>query len=243
VSEVVCINPRCNAVFVQKRRGARQKFCSFPCRNRFYALKNSRKIFYPLPTEKIKCIMCPTVFLPKRKSQDCCSKRCWDRKKYKENPQKHRDKMKRLRRKQLAYCRRRDRLTWAQMRDERGKESKYVKSRYPWIALLTGARHRAKTFKRTFNLTRNWCAAKWTGRCEVTDIEFILNASVRHPFSPSLDRIDNSKGYEPDNCRFVLWAVNQFKHVSTDADMLKIAKAIVEHHSTKYAGLVLSLPG
>lgn len=33
-------------------------------------------------------------------------------------------------------------------------------------------------------------------------------ATEKHPLSPSLDRIDSQRGYEPGNVRFVCWAVN-----------------------------------
>lgn len=43
-----------------------------------------------------------------------------------------------------------------------------------------------------------------------------------------MDRIDSSKGYTQDNCRFILFAVNSFKGVGTDALMLEIAQALLE---------------
>jgi len=46
-------------------------------------------------------------------------------------------------------------------------------------------------------------------------------------YSPSIDRIDNSKAYTPDNCRFVLNCVNSFKHDGTDADIYRIAEALL----------------
>lgn len=51
------------------------------------------------------------------------------------------------------------------------------------------------------------------GRCEVTGIPFSAlklpgRDSNRHPYSPSLDRIDPSTGYSRGNCRLVLFAVN-----------------------------------
>ncbi len=48
-----------------------------------------------------------------------------------------------------------------------------------------------------------------TGRCEATGLPFDLDAGVdRNPYFPSLDRIDNSKGYLDDNVRVVVRAFN-----------------------------------
>ena len=109
--------------------------------------------------------------------------------------------------------------------------------------MLDMARVRARKKALPFNLTKEWCESRWTGRCEVTGVKFIVGTKIRGPFSPSLDQIKPSAGYTQDNCRFILWAVNNMKGVGSNADMAEIAKAIVEHHESKYAGLVLSLPG
>lgn len=49
------------------------------------------------------------------------------------------------------------------------------------------------------------------------------------PFNMSLDRIDNTKGYELGNVRLVLLCVNSFRMKMTDAEMLTIAKALVHN--------------
>lgn len=47
------------------------------------------------------------------------------------------------------------------------------------------------------------------GVCELTGLPFELKAArVRRWNSPSIDRIDATKGYTHDNVRFVLWAMN-----------------------------------
>ena len=54
------------------------------------------------------------------------------------------------------------------------------------------------------------------GHCEVSGIPFFIgntNESFKiHPFSPSLDRIDNSKGYLPDNIKLVCFIYNVGKN-------------------------------
>lgn len=100
----------------------------------------------------------------------------------------------------------------------------------PWLNAFRGSKARATKNRVPFTLTKEWAEARWTGRCEVTNIEFILSTK-RSPylFSPSLDRIIPTLGYTPENSRFILHAVNALKGQGTDEDMLTIAKAIVQH--------------
>jgi len=64
-----------------------------------------------------------------------------------------------------------------------------------------------------FTLTRS-CVVQLLQRCHwrcaVTGIEFTRETfgGAKAPFSPSIDRIDNSKGYTPDNTRIVCLIVN-----------------------------------
>jgi hypothetical protein len=80
-----------------------------------------------------------------------------------------------------------------------------------------------------FTLTDEWAAKKWTGRCELTDIPFALNNTSPGFYSPSIDKIKPELGYTPENCRFILLAVNSFKNTGTDADVFAAAKAILRY--------------
>jgi len=100
----------------------------------------------------------------------------------------------------------------------------------PQILLLVSSRTRAKKRNIPFALTVEWANSAWTGRCAVTGISFELGTG-RVMRSPSLDRIKPELGYVPENCRFVLWAVNTFKGTGTDTEMLEVAKAMVQNFS------------
>lgn len=74
-------------------------------------------------------------------------------------------------------------------------------------------------------------AQNWV--CARTGIPFDLTiGSGRLPFGPSVDRIDNALGYEPDNIQIVCNIYNFGKNVFTDADMLKFAHALLDHDPT-----------
>jgi hypothetical protein len=75
--------------------------------------------------------------------------------------------------------------------------------------LLDKARFRTKRKNLQFDLTVEWLQERYTGRCELTGIEFQFGTEGRSPITPSLDRIDSSKGYTKDNIRIVIWALNR----------------------------------
>jgi hypothetical protein len=57
-------------------------------------------------------------------------------------------------------------------------------------------------------LTTTWVEdRKRAGVCELSGLPF-TQGSGRDPFLASIDRIDNAKGYTPDNCRMVLFCLN-----------------------------------
>jgi hypothetical protein len=101
----------------------------------------------------------------------------------------------------------------------------------PWVVMFNAAKARCKKFGIVFELTHEWAEARWTGKCEVSQIPFELGlrGSGAKLFSPSIDQILPRKGYTPDNCRFVIWGVNALKHNGTDEQMLFIAKSVVEN--------------
>lgn len=88
---------------------------------------------------------------------------------------------------------------------------------------------RAERKQVPFSLTPEWAAARWTGRCELTGIPFVIARQFGGFFSPSFDRIEASKGYVEGNVRVILFAVNALKGRGTDADMMLVAKALIDN--------------
>lgn len=71
------------------------------------------------------------------------------------------------------------------------------------------------------------------GVCEATGMPFNYQDTKKEnlfggEFSPSIDRIDPSKGYTMDNIRIVCWAFNHMKHTYSDETVLKVMGAFVD---------------
>jgi|SRR6185437_12966403 len=94
--------------------------------------------------------------------------------------------------------------------------------------LLYQAKARAKARGLPFDLTVEWAQRTFTGRCALTDVEFVnypvqIRGQGPKPYSASIDRIDPKKGYVQENCRFVIFAVNAFRGTLGDQGMYDLA--------------------
>lgn len=150
-----------------------------------------------------QCPICKSEYFPSRQWQRSCSPRCTKILRYREDHARR-----------LAKAR-----EW--------KRNK--RTAYPWHALLDAAKYRAKKSGREYTLTPEWAELNWTGRCAITGLPFAVSVgSGQRPaaYAASIDRIDSTKGYTPENSRFVLAAVNFLKHDMSDEDMYRIAEAI-----------------
>jgi hypothetical protein len=97
--------------------------------------------------------------------------------------------------------------------------------------LLQAARCRAKKAGQDMDIDRQWVADHLKPMiCEATGVELVLtrDETVAHTaFRPSIDRIDNQRGYTKDNCRIVSVIYNKAKSEYNDADVLKMARNLV----------------
>lgn len=97
---------------------------------------------------------------------------------------------------------------------------------------VRGAKRRATRKGREFTIDYQSAYNLWLrcdGKCEITGIPFdftkLINQKAR-PFSPSIDRIDNSKGYELENVRVVCIAVNVAMNQWGESVLYKIAASL-----------------
>jgi len=100
----------------------------------------------------------------------------------------------------------------------------------PWFWCLKGAAERAKRAGINFSLTEMWARGCFTGFCAVSGIPFAAVSGTHGPdfYSLTIDRIDSLLGYTPENCRFVLFAVNAMKGARPDHEMIALAKRIAK---------------
>ncbi len=117
---------------------------------------------------------------------------------------------------------------------EYGRKDFYVRrEKYPWLAAYNSRRKHAEKHGLTFTITPAWCKETYTGKCSLTGISFDTlpygktDRSGPKPRSVSIDKKDQAMGYTPENCRFVLNAVNVARGSGTDADMMKIMQALL----------------
>lgn len=79
---------------------------------------------------------------------------------------------------------------------------------------VSRASKRGAKFGREFSISYDWAINQIEAqdfKCALTGIPFFMRVSGewgRHPFAPSIDRINSSKGYVEGNCRVVAVAVN-----------------------------------
>lgn len=186
------------------------------------------------------CEVCGNLFSQRDFRQKSCSKKCQRKRHYRLHADQMRAKTRRRRMQNPEKFRENDRKRHALLREELNKRHKdrirFRRAVYPWLPLLTNARYRAKTSRLECDLTSEWAMSRWTGKCEITGIEFrhLTHRCGPHVFSPSIDRIDSKQGYTKSNCRFVLWAINAMRQDGTDDDMYMIAEAMVSNRGVSH---------
>lgn len=104
----------------------------------------------------------------------------------------------------------------------------------PEKRFMSSTKQSAKEWGLSFDLTDEWFKTRLDrGVCEVTGLPIKIKSykqgdrGNRGFYSPSIDRIDNTVGYVPSNCRMVCWGYNLVKNKFTDRDVVALAVALI----------------
>lgn len=88
---------------------------------------------------------------------------------------------------------------------------------------LDHARRRAKDGCFPFNLSKEYLSSIWPddGLCPVLGVEMKPNPKTQGPNSPTLDRLDPTKGYVEGNVAFICAKANTLKNDETNPEVLR----------------------
>lgn len=115
-------------------------------------------------------------------------------------------------------CYRTVRPVFARVNSFSVKSSHFSASNIQW--LMTNARKRANIKSLDFTITTNLISRLVHEFCE----SHIYSWDSYHPFKPSIDRIDHTKGYTPDNIQIIWNIENHCKNIYTNADVIQFCK-------------------
>lgn len=107
-------------------------------------------------------------------------------------------------------------------------------------SILCNTYNRCKKKSIEFQISVEEILAMWTGRCAITGVELRIPSAeaVICPreshrtklLSPSLDRIDSTRGYTVDNLRIVSTAFNLMRSSMTDKQLLFMCNEVIKAH-------------
>jgi hypothetical protein len=119
--------------------------------------------------------------------------------------------------------------------------------RYRASTLYHSAKKRAKSKNIPFDITLDCVHEKLKhGYCEVTNIPFVIkeytkegHKEIVHAHSPSLDKIDSTRGYTKDNVQIV---IDQYNKMKGDRDLettIFLARKLIEAYERRNINLLV----
>jgi hypothetical protein len=110
-----------------------------------------------------------------------------------------------------------------------GKRDQYTPFRWYMKVITSRCKTSDKSKVNNYNVDIEYIKEIWDqqdGKCALTNIPIVLRTHTNvinkkaDPYSASIDRIDNSKGYIKGNIRFVSLIVNYAKNAWKDEDLI-----------------------
>lgn len=101
-----------------------------------------------------------------------------------------------------------------------------------WVHdVFHNAKYRSKKNGIEFSITKKWVALSVVKFCPLLQIELNYGASKSSDSSASIDRVDSSKGYTPENCKIISFKANRIKNNATLQDIQMLAKNLGAYES------------
>ena len=94
-------------------------------------------------------------------------------------------------------------------------------------AMYTAAKYRAEQRGIEFNLDIEDIIIP--DKCPILECEFVYGTSDNYDYSPSLDRIDNSKGYIKGNVQVISTKANKMKNSATFEELKNFCKNVLRY--------------
>lgn len=104
----------------------------------------------------------------------------------------------------------------------------------PVVYMVAGARRRAKVKGIEFDLLVS--DVHVPSHCPVLGIELKFNRGSPKPDSPTIDRVDNNKGYTRDNIRVISHRANSLKSNASLGELLAVYEYVLDEMSTVKEG-------
>lgn len=110
---------------------------------------------------------------------------------------------------------------------ESNKDTRIYRNKSPLIRLWSGLKNRSRRLMRDFDIKQeDLILPKY---CPILGIKIDYSYEKRKNNSPSVDRVDNSKGYTKDNIVICSWRANRLKNDATFEEIENIYKFMKKH--------------
>jgi hypothetical protein len=136
-----------------------------------------------------------------------------DKKYYEANKEKRKEAVKAYYEANKEKWREYDKAYYEANREKCIEATKAYRERNREAGLLIGAKRRAKVKRLEFNIDKEDIVIPEV--CPVLGLKLVRGTGKTHACSPSLDRIDPSKGYVKGNVRVISYRANQLKSDAT----------------------------